>query len=193
MRQNFVSLELSIFDGCSFPSFVDIIKEIYDRELKQERGCIYSQKVDLDKYLTPTYGEYPKFTCWNNYKYPNKIFLISSDDKSSLAHVIHKKAGGNHIRILLTDIRMQFPAFHFHYSDSYFVERDILAYKEDKWVFYEKGTPLQIENTSYYKKRLVKNRLNSNIIEEYLIKLGICLWDIDSSIDNIITYEQNSW
>lgn len=193
MRHNYGYLELSIFDWCSFPLFVDIIKEIYDMELKQGIGTINTEKVDINEYHTPTYGEYPKFSCWNNCNYQNKIFLISNDDKSTLANIIHKKTGGNHIRILISDNNNQYPAFHFHYSDSFFVEREILAYKEDKWVFYEKGSPLQIENTSYYKNRLIKNRLNSSIIEEYLMKLGVCLWDIDSSIDSIITYKQNTW
>lgn len=193
MKQDFVSLELSIFEGCHFPLFVDIVKEIYDVEIKQGKGSIYTNKVDVDDYLIPAYGRFPKFSCWENRNYSNMVFLISSDDKSTLAHIIHKKVGGNHIRVLLSGNRAQFPAFHFHYSDSSFIERDVLAYKEDKWIFYEKGIPLQIENTNYYKNRLVKERLNSDIILEYLMKLGINVWDIDSCIDNIITYEQNAW
>ena len=184
---------MSIFEGCRFPLFVDIIKEIYDSELRQKKSVIYTNKVNLDEYLIPTYGEFPKFSCWENRNYPNKVFLISSDDKSTLAHVIHKKAGGDYIRVLMSGNGIQFPAFHFHYSDSCFNDRDILAYKEDKWVFFEKGTPLDIENTNYYKNRLVKNRLNSDIIEEYLLRLGINMWDVDGCIDNIITYEQNAW
>ena len=193
MRHNFVSLELSIFEGCSFQQIVDIIKEIYGTELKQRKGYIHTQKVVFDEYLTPTYGEFPKFSCWDNNNYLNKVFFISSDDKSTLTHIIHKKAGGNHIRVLMSGNKLQFPAFQFHYSNTCFVERDIIVYKEDKWVFYERGIPLHIENTDYYKNRFIKNRLNCNIIEEYLMKLGVNIWDIDGCIDHIITYEQNEW
>ena len=68
-----------------------------------------------------------------------------------------------------------------------------MAYKEDGWIFYESGTPLEVENTNYYKNKLKKNRLNSTIIEEYLQKMGINLWDVDDYMDNSITYVQNAW
>ena len=31
----------------------------------------------------------------------------------------------------------------------------VLAYKEDRWIFYEQGTPLAFENTDYYKNKFI--------------------------------------
>jgi hypothetical protein len=42
-----------------------------------------------------------------------------------------------------------------------------------KWVFYEAGSPLWFENPEYYKRRMIKKRLNYGILKEYCQKLGI--------------------
>ncbi len=68
-----------------------------------------------------------------------------------------------------------------------------MAYKEDKWIFYEEGSPLDIEDENNYKNRIIKKRLNSDIIIEYLNKIGIDLWEIDKSIIYSTTYVQKEW
>ena len=69
-------------------------------------------------------------------------------------------------------------SYHFHYYSQY-RERHLLCYQDPQWVFFDKGLPLWFENTSYYKHRIKKNRLNENIITEYLKSLG---WDINNDI-----------
>ena len=68
-----------------------------------------------------------------------------------------------------------------------------MAYKEERWIFYEYGTPLVIENEKYYKNKLIKKRLNNDIIAEYLKKVGVNIWEIDHSIINCVTYTQKEW
>ena len=67
-------------------------------------------------------------------------------------------------------------SYHFHYY-SKDRERHLLCYQDPKWVFFDEGEPLWFENTSYYKQHIKKNRLNKNIIIEYLESLG---WDVNN-------------
>ena len=80
------------------------------------------------------------------------------------------------------------PGYFFHYANKEMDERDILAYKEDKWVFYEKGTPLLLECMELYKKRRINQRINNSIIIDYLQKYGINFMEIDVNITNSFTY-----
>ncbi len=67
------------------------------------------------------------------------------------------------------------PFFSFHYIQCG-SERIIYSMKENKkWIFFEKGKPLDIENLNYYKKRIIKQRMNNEIIIEYLEKMKINL------------------
>ena len=66
-------------------------------------------------------------------------------------------------------------SYHFHYY-SKDRERHLLCYQDPQWVFFDEGEPLWFENTTYYKQRLKKNRLNRNIIIEYLKSLG---WEVE--------------
>lgn len=79
-------------------------------------------------------------------------------------------------------------AYHFFY-DSPSKRRHILCYRDPQWVFYEEGQPLWFENTNYYKNRLKKNRLNKNIIMEYLGCLGCDIENDDFWLSDKRAYE----
>ena len=83
--------------------------------------------------------------------------------------------------------------FKFYFSNSNLEERLIQVYKEDRWVFYEEGIPLSIEDQSYYKNKNIKKRLNNSIIKEYLLKLGIDLCLIDSKISKGFVFIRKEW
>jgi hypothetical protein len=196
MTKLFQYFSISIFEGNSFERFSQAVEDIYRNDIRKIR--VYTSVLRVEDYYNPPSGgvHFPKFCFWENKKYPNKIFFISNyqDGLSSLCNVIHKQISGNLISCSLSnEHNMKYPAYHFHYSNSKYRERDVLVYKEDKWMFYDYGKPLPIENINYYKNRLIKKRLNNDIIEEYLIKLGIDLWNIDKSVDMCITYEQYVW
>ena len=80
------------------------------------------------------------------------------------------------------------PAYFLHFANENMEERDILAYKDPNWVFYEKGTPLPFEETELYNKRRIKQRLNCDIIINYLHKYGVEFENIDLNITENFTY-----
>lgn len=196
MTNKFRFFSMSIFEGNNFECFSRAVEEIYRNDLRKFK--VFINELRIKDYFNPPSGgaHLPKFCFWKSNKYPNTIFFTSNyqDGLSSLCNVIHMQIKGNLISFSMSnEHNMTCPAYHFHYSDSVFKERDILAYKEDKWVFCSHGVPLPIENTEYYKNRLIKKRLNNDIIEEYLIKLNIDLWDIDKNVEKCVTYEQQVW
>jgi hypothetical protein len=59
------------------------------------------------------------------------------------------------------------------YADRRSTERRLLATTNERgWDFAEKGPVQPFENRAYYSRRLIKDRLNRQIITEYLDKLG---------------------
>jgi hypothetical protein len=56
-------------------------------------------------------------------------------------------------------------------------QRTVYVMKDAKWFFYEYGEPLWFENIMNYKKRIIRNRLDYNILISYCMKLGIDILD----------------
>ena len=203
MKRDFTHLSISIFENCAFNSFSNAVNQIEKKEIESSKIEVLNKVLFFEEYFNPKGGgsHYHIYSFWVNRNFPNKIFFISNcqDGRYTLCNVIHHHVKGNLIMCTLSNDKYKgnpspyLPAYSFHYSDENFNERWVLAYKEDRWVFYEKGQPLNIENTSYYKNRLIKKRLNNIIIEEYLQKLGVDLWDIDNSVDRGFTYIQHAW
>lgn len=52
-------------------------------------------------------------------------------------------------------------------------ERVIYSIRENKWVFYQEGEPLDFEDINNYKKRKISERFNSSILHKYLNILGV--------------------
>lgn len=74
-------------------------------------------------------------------------------------------------------------------------QRVIYTMKDPKWMFYEQGDTLWFEELENYQKRLIKDRLNFEILVSYCKKLGINILDNDffNSEENAIYLEQISW
>lgn len=85
------------------------------------------------------------------------------------------------------------PFFKFYFSNPDLEERLIQAYKEDRCFFYEEGKPLYFENLDYYKRRRITDRLNNDIIKEYMLRLGIDINTIDVQIKAGIVYIRKKW
>ena len=49
--------------------------------------------------------------------------------------------------------------------------------EEPSWEFFSKGDPMEFENLDHYKRRRIADRLNRDILVEYLARLG---WDLAS-------------
>ena len=198
MKWDFNYFIISIFTDCEFENFVDSVILIKKEELESNKASLLNVNFSVEDYFNPSPGgnHFPKFSAWENHCYPHKVFFVSNyeDGLYTLCNVIHRNIGCNLVMCTLSnESTMEYPFSRFFYSNDKCVERAVMAYKEDGWIFYESGTPLEVENTNYYKNKLKKNRLNSTIIEEYLQKMGINLWDVDDYMDNSITYVQNAW
>lgn len=65
-------------------------------------------------------------------------------------------------------------------SDYEFQHRTIMVHKEGNRVDFEQsGVPFTFENTANYEKRLKKDRLTVEMVEEYCGHFGIYLFDLD--------------
>jgi len=74
-----------------------------------------------------------------------------------------------------TNNTIEYPAyfFTFFYIDKEQIKvRTVHAIKEDKWVFYIGDKPLSIEDKNNYLKKKIKDRINNEIILDYLKKAG---------------------
>ena len=85
--------------------------------------------------------------------------------------------------------------FFFYLVNEGEIERAIHAINDiPRWVFYEEGKQLSFENPEYYHRRRKRDRINREIITEYL---NACGWDIDDPSfweANIAYYgEQVAW
>ena len=56
--------------------------------------------------------------------------------------------------------------------------RTVYAMKDPKWIFYENGIVQWFEDESYYKRRLIKNRVNKDILLSYCTKLGFAITEV---------------
>ena len=82
----------------------------------------------------------------------------------------------------------QMDAYHFACFDG-LQKRYLLCYQDPQWVFYEEGEPLKFENVELYKSRLKKNRLNKEILLQYLNCLGWNIMDENFWHTNNVIYE----
>lgn len=196
MISDFKYLIFSIFCINDIQIVIDAIRSIFKTELAEGKAEIRMETPIVYDYINPISGgrHLPKFCCWKSKIYPNQIFFISNyeDGLSNVCRAIQKHIKCSYLMCALSN-GIDNPFFKFYSSDYSANERSILAYKEDKWVFYEKGVPLFVENMDYYKNRLIKNRLNNTIIKEYLLKLGVNVSSIDEEISNGFVFFRKKW
>lgn len=143
-------------------------------------------------------SKFPKFIVYQLKSQPEYLFFITNqtDGWYTLLNCISINTNCEIYRINLHDEESSFePSFTFSYLHKG-RERLVLLYKEaDKWVFFEKGTPLAFEKIQLYKERIKKNRLSNKIILEYLSNLGVPnkINFLDDIRGEIIFFEQKKW
>lgn len=71
----------------------------------------------------------------------------------------------------------------YHYSNG--DERIVRALYDAKWTYYEKGKLLPFENGEYYQREHITDRINNDIIKEYLRSSG-------ADLDNVDLFKSNS-
>lgn len=94
MTTEFNYLIFSVFNICNFNLFVDTVKVIFKKQLITGKAEIYSEIPNPNGWVNPQSGgsHFPKFSCWQNKIYPDKVFFISNyeDGLSNVCRIIQK-------------------------------------------------------------------------------------------------------
>lgn len=128
-------------------------------------------------------SEHPKEQYYNA---PRKIYLFSpltnenqvvmvtnaQDGLNALTHHISSKLGIFSYNFSMSSKEDEEPKNELLLIENGKIKRVIQAMKDEKWVFYQEGTMLDFENPDHYKKRMVKDRLNKEILIQYAQKIG---------------------
>lgn len=193
MKQIFSNFVFSIFKYNDIDNIRNIVMEIFKEKINKNMAYLTINDFNIDNYIDSFEGNTLNdvFSFWKTSNYPDFVFFTSNsgDGRYTLCNVIHQKLECEYIQCTLRDGNKQIaPAYFFHYGNEKMKERDVLAYQDSKWVFYEKGTPLSFECIDYYKRHRINQRLNSDIIIRYLDNYGISFEKIDKDVENSFTF-----
>lgn len=195
MCDTFSNFSFAIFFYNDIHKIADIIVGLFKEELSEEKAYIREGNFNITNYIDSFFVQCNKdmFSFWTKSDYPQWVFFTSNstDGRYTLCNAINNtlKCPLYLLKICNETVNIN-PGYSFQHIDKYNQERVILAYKEDKWVFYERGKPLSIEETNLYKRRIIKERMNGTIIINYLKKLGIDFYQIDKNIKESFTFER---
>lgn len=128
-------------------------------------------------------SEHPKEQYYNA---PRKIYLFSpltnenqvvmitnaQDGLNALTRHISSKLGIFSYNFSMSSKEDEEPKNELLLIENGKIKRVIQAMKDEKWVFYQAGAMLDFENPDHYKKRVVKDRLNKEILIQYAQKIG---------------------
>ena len=97
MTTEFSYLTFSVFEISDFNLFVDTVKVIFKKQLITGKAEIYSEIPNPNGWVNPQSGgsHFPKFSCWQNKIYPDKVFFISNyeDGLSNVCRIIAENGG----------------------------------------------------------------------------------------------------
>ena len=195
--KDFNNFNFSVFE-CDFESFTDAIYHCkwYEQSLLQKKVLIRKKSLNLDEYINPPHGaHYQKYSWWTTTNNKKNVFFASNhrDGMFSLCKYVSRYLECEYYDFRISKGEESYYGCTFSYCNKGEVEREVLAYMEDRWVFWQEGELLPFENPAYYSNRFIKKRLNYKILVEYLKKMGINLFDIDSNVTNCMTFERLKW
>lgn len=197
MTDNFSFFTFSVFFGCTFEEFSDVVMkdDFWNGLVKNGKAYIIPHDdVCLDRYFDPEIGAtLEQFTWWSSELYPNIVFLSSNqcDGLDTGCYSLQETLGCSYIKCAVATKNDSKMAFLYVNSDG--EERVVMALKEDRWTFFQQGEPLPFENLDYYNNRRIKDKINFEIIKEYLLKLEIDFYKMDSSVNNSTTFDRTAW
>lgn len=193
MEDNFKFMTFSFFETSSLTAIKDAVRDIFNKDIQEGRAQFISRSFSISEFVNPPMdGVHDDIFCvWKVKQYPCKVFFISnsSDGRQTLCNVLHLKLSCSYYQFAISS-NAESPFFLFHYSPKHGIDRDVLNYKENKWVFYEKGPENKIEEKEFYKRRVRKERLNKEILIRYLKKTGVILENIDKNIINYFIFKR---
>jgi hypothetical protein len=186
---SFLEIDLQLVHSTLLDQFED--NEKYKLSLNPFRFDLYENK--------PFSGgkHYPKAVFYNPVCCKEKTIMVSnySDGWDTLNNLICSKTNSSCYSFKLSNknIPNALNSFTYRESDSY--KRIVSVMKDPKWIFYETGNALWFEDPENYKQKMIKNRLNREILISYSIKLGINLNDDSFGIsdEQAIFIERLTW
>lgn len=199
MDNNLSYFSLSAFIGCTFEKFSDIVlkDDFYMTLLTKKKATFKTcETLCLNDYKNAKEGHILQhFSWWSSDLYPNVVFLSSNktDGLFSGCCSFQEAIKCDCIMCTMSTSRCSYPKNSFEYIHSNGDIRIIMALKEDRWTFFQQGEPLPFENLEYYNSKRIKDRINFDIIKEYLLKLGIDFYKIDSSVSDCSTFIRTEW
>ena len=171
-------IDIASLDAVLFSFYWSDIRSLkeYLAQHAQEWNGAFSEDVNINPLLNLQYAYNPnpqRATFFSVEKNTTIMFPNLQDGWRTLfnniAHGLKTKAC---CITIMDDKKMIDSANYFHYVEDSFV-RTIYTIKENKWAFFEQGSPLSFENTAYYTAKQKKERLNKRIMLEYCESLGI--------------------
>ena len=200
MSDKFEFMTFSVFEYGDFKSFTEAVVKLTEDWILKGKAEINNAEVCLVDYYNPRIGGHlpEKFTCWQSAYYPDKIFFMSnlSDGWHTMCMAIQRQLNFSWAMFEMSGISSSHscPMNMFLYSKEPGTERAVLSYYDDThWVFYDRGEPVEFENVENYKARLKKNRLNKDILMEYMRRMGINFYDIDENIIHYLNFIRTKW
>ena len=193
MKQILSNFTFSVFKYSDIENIKQLIEELFKERIDNRKASISINDFEINNYIDSFKGStlYDEFSFWKTSNYPDFVFFTSNsgDGRFTLCNIIHLRLKCEYIQCTIRDGNKDLaPGYFFHFANEKMNERDILAYKEDRWVFFDTGTPRSWECIELYKNRRVNQRLNGDIIIDYLYKYGIDFKIIDANITTSFTY-----
>ncbi|MBO6252908.1 MAG: hypothetical protein ILA39_04400 [Bacteroidaceae bacterium] len=188
---DFIRFSITIFDYSEIEKFTESIREIFKKDFETGIASLEKNWPKIDMYFHPAIGGsiVKQCTFWKTALYPTKIFFTSlvGDGWFTLCNVLHLHLHCDYIQCIFSKEKDS-PEFLFHYGGTDGRERDILTYKDPRWVFYEEGEPLDFEDLDLYKNRLIRDRLNDKILIKYIERMGVDFEKIDEEVTDSYTF-----
>lgn len=190
MNNNYIRIPLPKFTifFCKICDFVSAIK-VHSNFLLKELRFINSIEYFNEYFQKDIYnGESKKivFSPINN----SEITIFTSnqtDGANSIVFIINEFLKKEAISISTSwgGRWMDFYAMEY-WQDGKSV-RYVRSMQDPRWEFYERGNPLWFEDIELYKQRMIKKRMNKDILIDYCNKLGFniddkCFWQNSGSI-----------
>lgn len=198
MIDKFNNVIFSVFEYGDFDALTIVAKKLKEELILNGKADFNNNVVNLNNYYNPDIGSHlpEKFTCWKSNLYPDKIFFISNfgDGWHTMCRALQKHLKCPWAMFEMSDLKSCYSMNMFFYSKEPGVERTVMSYYDDThWVFFDNGEPTEIEELSYYKARFKKERINKDIVMEYMRRLGINFYDIDNNITNYLNFIRTQW
>ena len=198
MTDKFHNVIFSVFEYGDFETLTMVAKKLNEELVLNGKAGFDNNAISISDYYNPEIGCHlpEKFTCWKSALYPDKIFFISNfeDGWHTLCRVFQKKLKCPWAMFEMSDPKSRCSMNMFFYSKEPGTERTVMSYYDDThWVFYDNGEPIEIEDLNYYKARFKRDRINKDIVTEYMRRLGIKFYDIDKDITDCLNFIRTQW